>query len=73
MIAGSTTLEDDVWIGPNATVSNGLTLKAGCHVTLGAVVVKDVEPGVKVTGNFAIEHSQFMKFFRYMRMYKAQR
>ena len=64
MIAGSTTLGDDVWVGPNATVSNGLNIGHGAQITLGAVVVKDVAPGEKVSGNFAIEHRAFMKFFR---------
>lgn len=73
MIAGSTTLDDDVWIGPNATVSNGLFLGAGCQVTLGAVVIKDVPQGMKVSGNFAIEHKIFMNFFRFMRTFGGRK
>lgn len=67
MIAGSTTLMDDVWVGPNATVSNGLTIGEGAQISLGAVVIRDVAAGEKVTGHFAIEHRSFMRFFRFMR------
>ncbi|WP_057882130.1 UDP-3-O-(3-hydroxymyristoyl)glucosamine N-acyltransferase [Tsuneonella troitsensis] len=67
MIAGSTTLGDDVWVGPNATVSNGLIIGDGAHITLGAVVTKDVVAGQRVTGHFAVEHRQFLQFFRTMR------
>lgn len=67
MVAGSTVLEDDVWVGPNATISNGLTLGSGCQISLGAVVIKDVDPGQKVSGNFAIEHKSFLRFFKLMR------
>lgn len=63
-IAGSTTVGDDVWIGPNATLSNGLTVGDGASVTLGSVVVRDVAPGRRVTGNFAVEHEHFMAFMR---------
>jgi acyl-[acyl carrier protein]--UDP-N-acetylglucosamine O-acyltransferase len=60
VIAGSVTIEDDVWIGPNATVSSQLTVGAGAYVSLGSVVTRDVPPGARVTGNFAIPHDQFM-------------
>lgn len=66
MIAGSTTLMDDVWIGPNATVSHGLLVGEGAQVTLGAVVIRDVASGEKVSGNFAINHRSFMRFFKSM-------
>jgi UDP-3-O-[3-hydroxymyristoyl] glucosamine N-acyltransferase len=64
MIAGSVKIGDDVWIGPNATVSNGLSIGDGAFVSLGAVVTRDVKPGSRVTGHFALEHRQFMRAFR---------
>lgn len=60
MIAGSVTIEDDVWIGPNASISSGLTIQKNAYVTLGSVVTKNVLEGEKVTGNFAVPHQLFL-------------
>lgn len=43
-------IEDDVWIGRNAIVLPGVTIKKGAVVAAGAVVTKDVEPYVIVGG-----------------------
>lgn len=59
-VGGSTVIEDDARIGPNATVSNGLRIGKGARITIGAVVTRDVEDGGHVTGNFALPHGQFM-------------
>jgi len=64
MLGGSTVIEDDARIGPNATVSNGLRIGRGARITLGAVVTRSVEDGGHVTGNFAIRHDQFMENLR---------
>jgi len=66
LIAAGTTLSgnvlfgDDVWIGPGCVISSGLRLGAGAHLTIGSVVTKDVGPGQRVTGNFAIPHERFI-------------
>jgi acetyltransferase-like isoleucine patch superfamily enzyme len=44
-------IEDDVWIGPNATILKGVRLGAGAFVEPGAVVVRDVPPRSRVLGN----------------------
>lgn len=41
-ISGSVTVEDDVWIGPNASIIQGLTLGARSLVGMGSVVVRSV-------------------------------
>lgn len=64
MLGGSTTIGDDVWVGPNASISNGLTIGKGAFVTLGAVVTRDVAPGARVTGHFAIDHPKWMEFVK---------
>ena len=38
------TVEDDVWIGANVVIMPGVTLKKGCVIGAGAVVLKDTEP-----------------------------
>lgn len=48
-------VEDDVWIGYNATILKGVTVGAGAVVAPGAVVVRDVPPGAHVAGNPARE------------------
>lgn len=48
-------IENDVWIGPNATILKGVCIGAGAVVSPGAVVTGDVAPGTKVIGNPARE------------------
>lgn len=50
-----TLIEDDVSIGANATILPGVRLGRGCVVGAGAVVTKDVPPGMTVVGNPAKE------------------
>ena len=47
-------IEDDVWIGFNATILKGVTIGKGSIVEPGAVVSKNVPPGSIVSGNPAI-------------------
>jgi UDP-3-O-[3-hydroxymyristoyl] glucosamine N-acyltransferase len=63
-LSGRTTIGDDSYIGPNATVSNGLALGASSYVSLGSVVVQDVEEGQRVTGNFAVPHRAWIRFVK---------
>jgi acetyltransferase-like isoleucine patch superfamily enzyme len=44
-------IEDDVWIGPNATILKGVRVGAGARVEAGALVTHDVPPGAHVVGN----------------------
>lgn len=44
-------IEDDVWIGPNATIVKGVRIAAGAFVEAGAVVTRDVPPRTRVMGN----------------------
>ena len=44
-------IEDDVWIGYNATILKGVRVGAGAVVAPGAVVIRDVPPGAEVAGN----------------------
>ena len=45
------TIEDDVWIGPNATILKGVTIGAGAFIEAGSLVTRDVPPGARVIGN----------------------
>jgi len=44
-------IEDDVWIGFNATILKGVRIGAGSIINPGAVVINDVAPGIIVAGN----------------------
>jgi acetyltransferase-like isoleucine patch superfamily enzyme len=49
--ARSIIIEDDVWIGWNATILKGVRLGAGAIIEPGSVVTRDVPPGARVMGN----------------------
>ena len=44
-------IEDDVWIGFNATILKGVHIGAGAVISPGAVVIENVAAGVTVAGN----------------------
>lgn len=44
-------IEDDVWIGPNATILKGVRIGTGAFVEAGALVTRDVPPRARVLGN----------------------
>ncbi|RGE23175.1 LpxD N-terminal domain-containing protein [Leucobacter sp. wl10] len=50
-ISGSVVIEDDVWIGPNASVIQGLTLGRDSLLGIGAVAVKSIPENEVRVGN----------------------
>ena len=44
-------IEDDVWIGPNATILKGVRVGSGAFIEPGALVTRDVPPRARVLGN----------------------
>ena len=44
-------IEDNVWIGPNATILKGVSVGAGSFIEAGSVVTRDIPPGSRVLGN----------------------
>ena len=67
MLGGSTVFGDDVWIGPNASVSSVLRVGDGAFISLGAVVTRNLDAGARVSGNFAIAHEKLVAFLRTIR------
>jgi len=47
-------------IGPGAIIRERIKVGDGAIISMGAVVTQDVEPGKRVTGNFAIDHDLFL-------------
>jgi UDP-3-O-[3-hydroxymyristoyl] glucosamine N-acyltransferase len=67
MLAGAVTVGNDVRIDPNSSIGHEITIGDGAYVSMGAVVGTDVAPGQRVTGNLAIEHSLFLRFWSQLR------
>ena len=44
-------IEDDVWIGPNATILKGVRIGAGAFIEAGSLITRDVPPRARVLGN----------------------
>jgi acetyltransferase-like isoleucine patch superfamily enzyme len=44
-------IEDDVWIGPNATILKGVRIGAGAFIEAGSLVTRDVPPRARMLGN----------------------
>ena len=47
-------IEDDVWIGPSATILKGVRIGAGSFIEPGALITRDVPPRSRVGGNPAV-------------------
>ena len=50
-ISGSSVIENEVWIAPNASIRGWLTIGEGATIGMGAVVTKDVPAGETWVGN----------------------
>lgn len=44
-------IEDDVWVGPNATILKGVRISTGAFIEAGSLVTRDVPPRARVIGN----------------------
>lgn len=67
VLGGSTIIEDEVWVGINASTAPGITLKSKSFVSMAAVVTRSVEVGQQVTGYFAVDHKKFLENFKKQR------
>jgi acetyltransferase-like isoleucine patch superfamily enzyme len=47
-------IEDDVWIGPNATILKGVRIGAGSFIEAGALITRDIPARSRVGGNPAV-------------------
>jgi serine O-acetyltransferase len=50
-VIGYPTLEDEVWVGPHAIITGGITIGRGSRIGGGAVVTEDIPPYSIVVGN----------------------
>ncbi len=54
-ISGSVTVGEDVWLGPNCSIMNGIEIGASAFIGLGAVVSKSVGPRSVMGGHRAVK------------------
>lgn len=55
-IQGRVQIGENVWIGPNSVIRNGISIGDNARVNMGAVVTQSVPAGKAVSGNFARDH-----------------
>ncbi len=67
IISGRTEIGASAYIGPGAVVSNRLNLGDKARASIGSVVTRDIAEGKTVSGNFAIDHRQFLDHLRKIR------
>lgn len=60
-IGGRCRIGNNSWVGIGAVIRNGLTLGENSRANMGSVVTKNVESNESVSGNFAIEHKEFIE------------
>jgi UDP-3-O-[3-hydroxymyristoyl] glucosamine N-acyltransferase len=59
-ICGSSKVGDCSRISPGAVISNKISIGKNAHISIGAVVIKNVSPNTSVSGNYALEHKRFL-------------
>lgn len=62
--AGGVQVGNSTFMGVSVTVSPNVIIGENVTVSAGSVVTKGVEPGIHVSGNFAIEHEKYIKFIK---------
>jgi len=63
-LSGRVNIGNDAFVGPNASISNGITVGPKAHITIGAVVIRDVQEGERVSGNFAMDHMALIRHIK---------
>ena len=60
-VGGRTNIGQNTWIGFASTITNGISVGDNARANIGSVVTKSIPDGGSYTGNFAVEHSIFLK------------
>lgn len=60
-IQGRVQIGENVWIGPNSVIRNGISIGDNARVNMGAVVTLSVPEGAAVSGNFARDHDTLIE------------
>lgn len=60
-IGGRTCIGQNCWLGIGATIHNTRVIGDNASVLMGSVLIDNVPPHTKVSGNFAIPHTQHLR------------
>lgn len=63
-ISGRCELGEGAYIGPNACIRNGVKIGRNATVSMGSVVTRDVADDATVSGNFAVDHQDWLQFVK---------
>lgn len=63
-LAGGVIMGDGVLAGVGVTIAPSVHVGSGATLSAGAVLTKAVEPNMHVSGNFAIEHTKYLKHIK---------
>jgi UDP-3-O-[3-hydroxymyristoyl] glucosamine N-acyltransferase LpxD len=66
-IGGSTDIGNDVWIGMGALLREHISVGSGSYITMGSVVIANVDPSSRVGGYYATDHHKWKYFSRLVR------
>jgi UDP-3-O-[3-hydroxymyristoyl] glucosamine N-acyltransferase len=72
-ISGRCELGDGSYIGPNACIRNGVKIGRNATVSMGSVVTRDVADDATVSGNFAVDHQDWLQFVKSLGKAKSPR
>jgi acetyltransferase-like isoleucine patch superfamily enzyme len=64
IICGRAVVKSGATIGAGAIINNGIIIGEGAIVSAASLVTRDVAPGQRVTGNFAVNHDQWVRFVK---------
>lgn len=65
-IGGSCEIGNNVWIGLSASIKNKVKIGDGAFISMGSVVIRDLEAGASVIGNPAEDTMDFVKKERFI-------
>ena len=67
IISGSTVIGDDVYVGPNASVIDGITIKNNAVIGIGAIVRKDIREGQTIVPFESFEKKTYARLMRFLK------
>lgn len=63
-VGGRTIIKEDTWIGFGAIITNGIEIGRDARANIGSVVTQSIPDQGSYSGNFAIEHTKFIRHMK---------
>lgn len=61
-VAGFCRIGNEVWVGLGSAIRNRVIIGDHARINMGSVVVENVKEGTDVSGNYAMDHSEFLYY-----------